>query len=287
MGRIGFHTSNFSDYSIEKTVEILVDLGFDAIELNLESADNFSAHVLPNASKQRRSEIRRVIEAAGLTLSSLSAHAFMTSANADQRKTAIAFVNDSIDLACDLGTDIVHMASGFVPQGATEEQAWSWLTDAVRQCVKHGQRHGVKVAMEAGVFPGLIVWNTQSMLELIDRVGHDDFYVNFDPSHYQPSGDDTVATFRKLRNRIIHMHAKDGSGNRDAFEFPPLGKGQVNWPGLVEAMIETDYRGCLSVEYEAHFFAKGYTKDPIGAARHSKSFLDEVFADWLVACGSP
>ena len=287
MGGLGFHTSNFADYSIEQTVGILVDLGFDAIELNLESCDNFAAHVLPDAPKQRRHEIQRVIDEAGLTLSSLSAHTFMTSADAGQRRVAIDFVNGSIDLACDLGTDIVHMASGFVPAGVSQEQAWDWLTDAVRRCVEHGRQRGVKVAMEAGVFAGLIVWNRQSMLELIDRVGCDDLYVNFDPSHYQPAGDDAVATFGKLRDRIVHMHAKDGSGKRDTFEFPPLGKGQVNWPGLAQAMIETEYRGYLSVEYEAHFFAKGYKKDPIGAARQSKAFLDEVFAKWLAASKAP
>ena len=86
--------------------------------------------------------------------------------------------------------------------------------------VEYGRRRGIRVGLEAGVFLGLIVWNTATVLELIDRVGYNDFYVNFDPSHYQSAGDNVVQTFQKLRERIIHVHAKDGRGTRQAFEFP-------------------------------------------------------------------
>ena len=77
------------------------------------------------------------------------------------------------------------------------------------------------------------------------------------------------------------IFAKDGRGTRQAFEFPPLGEGAVDWSGLARAMVETEYRGFIAVEYEAHFLAKGYPKHPIGAARQSKAFLDEVFSEWL------
>ena len=79
------------------------------------------------------------------------------------------------------------------------------------------------------------------------------------------------------------MHAKDGkwNGSREKFEFPALGDGDVDWQGLAKAMIDTEYDGYIAVEYEAHFFSRGYPKDPIGAAKQSKQFLDNVLADWL------
>ena len=74
MGGLSFHSSNFTDYSIEETVRILADLGYDAIELNLETAEphfrardsghlrgappkhrpDNRAHVTPDISAERR-----------------------------------------------------------------------------------------------------------------------------------------------------------------------------------------------------------------------------------------
>ena len=282
MGGLSFHSSNFTDYSIEETVRILADLGYDAIELNLETAEpHFRAHVTPDISAERRRSIVRTIASGGLRLSSLSPHRDMIPPDERDRADAIQFVKNTIDLAADLGTDNIHIASGFLIDNVSEDVSWGWMVEAGQRLVEYGRRRGIKVGLEAGVFPGLIVWNTATMLELIDRVGYNDFYVNFDPSHYQSAGDNAVRTFQKLRERIVHVHAKDGRGTRQAFEFPPLGEGAVDWSGLARAMVETEYRGFIAVEYEAHFLAKGYPKDPIGAARQSKAFLDEVFSEWL------
>ena len=282
MGGLSFHSSNFTDFSIDQTAAILAKLGFDAIELNLETAEpDFRAHLTPDIPHVEREDIVGVLDRTGLHLSSLSAHCDMIESDPTKYDRALKYVFDTIDLANDLGTDIVHIASGMITPEAGMEACWNRMTESARRCIDHGRERGVRVGIEAGVFPGLIVWNTASMLELIDRVGYDDLYVNFDPSHFQPAGDDAVESYRALSDRIIHIHAKDGSGTRDAFEFPPLGKGDVDWISLQTAMIDTGYQGYVSVEYEAHFFAKGYPKDPIGSAKQSKRFLDEFLADWL------
>ncbi len=282
MGGIGCLTSLFTDYSVERTLDVLVELGYDAIELNCDTdLPNFSAHVTADTPPQRRDAIRQAIEDSGLFLSSLCVHHSLMEADPRQRAAALDLACRSIDLAVDLGTDIVHIASGMMTRGHGEQEHWPWMADAARRCVEYGREKGVRVAIEAGVFPGLLVWNTESVLKLLDLAGCADLYVNFDPSHYQPAGDDCVATFRRLRDRIIHVHAKDGAGKRDTFSFPALNDGDVDWAGLCQVMIDTDYRGVISVEYEAHFFASGYDKDPLGAARQSKAFLDDVFADWL------
>lgn len=54
VGGIGFHFSAFTDYSIEETVMALADLGYDVIELNMETAPHFRPHVTPGLSHQRR-----------------------------------------------------------------------------------------------------------------------------------------------------------------------------------------------------------------------------------------
>lgn len=277
---LGFHSSNFDTFSIERTAQILTELGFGAIELNMEQAPDFSAHILPDATPDRRAEIRQSIADAGLTLSSLNAHQGMLHRHPAHRQAAEDFVTGAIDLAVDLNTDIVHVVSGFIPDGASEADCWPYFVPTLQRLVHYAAERGIRLAIEAAMFPGFLIHNHQTLQRLLNDVG-EQLYVNFDPSQFLPAGDEPVATFRALRPRIIHMHAKDATGTRDNFTFPPLGQGHVNWPALVQAMIDTDYNGPVSVEYEAHFFAKGFPKDPLGSARQSKTFLDKTFAPWL------
>lgn len=283
MGGLSFHTSLFTDYSVEETLVILERLGFHGIELNLETSPDFTAHITPDVSPERRAEILAAIDRSPINLSSLSPKCDMIPADEQKRRQALEYVMGSIDLAAAMDTDIVHIASGWITEEAGIETCWQWIVDSVRSCIEYGREQGVRIGMEAGIFPGLIVWNTATMLELIDRVGYDDLYVNFDPSHLQCAGDDVVESFRTLHRRIINIHAKDGrnGGSRDQFEFPALGDGDVDWNGLVKAMLDTQYDGYVAVEYEAHFFSKNYAKDPLGAAQQSKTFLDNVMGEWV------
>ena len=281
MGRLSCHSSLFGDFSIEETCQVLKELDFDAIELNMETSPDFQAHVTQDASHEECQHIVETIRNMGLVLSSLSPHCDMIPPDAEERRQAVEFVRQSIDLAVDLETEIVHIASGRITE-AGEDLGWRWMVEAVKACVGYGRDQGVKVGLEAGVFPGLIVWDKYSLIQLIERVGYDDFYVNFDPSHFAAAGHDPLEVFSAVRDRIINIHAKDGSGgSRENFAFPALGEGDVDWPSLANAVVETNYNGFIAVEYEAHFFAKGYRKDPLGAARHSKDFLDRVLAKWM------
>jgi sugar phosphate isomerase/epimerase len=281
MRQLGFHTSLFCDISINKTANIIADLGFSAIELNMETSPDFSAHVTSDVTRIQRRAISEAICTAGLTLSSLSAHCNMIEVDVQKRQLAERFVLDAIDLAADLGTDIVHLISGTMRDQVSENQYWQWMAQAVRRAVEYGRNCGVRVAIEAAVFPGFLVWNQASVIQLLERVACDDLYVNFDPSHYLVAGDDVVSTFKTLRPHIIHMHAKDATGERCKFEFPALGDGNVDWLGLVQAITDTRYDGCVSVEYEAHIFATGYDNDPFRAARNSSVFLHDAFGKWL------
>jgi sugar phosphate isomerase/epimerase len=281
MRRLGVHSSLFHQFSVAETCDTLAQLGYGAIELNLEDCEHFTAHTSAAATTADRAEIVRSIQKSGLHLSSISAHACLIDARDDARCAAQLNLAGAIELAADLGTDIVHVISGFQQPGASEQQSWEWMTDAVRSAVERGRQRMIRIAVEAAVFPGFLVWNFESLQHLIERVDATDLYVNFDPSHFQAAGDDVVRAFETLRGRIIHMHAKDARGTRQRFEFPALGDGLVDWPGLANAMTRTRYDGTLSVEYEAHFFSKGYSGEPIAAARQSKEFLDRTLGQWL------
>ncbi len=87
----------------------------------------------------------------------------------------------------------------------------------------------------------------------------------FDTGHYRFGGGDPVAGLKQHRDRIWHMHFKDCSpaGHErsrteqwDYFEslrqgiFCELGKGDVNFPAVIEELRHNDYTGWIVVEQD-------------------------------------
>ena len=98
--------------------------------------------------------------------------------------------------------------------------------------------------------------------------------VNMDPANFtMVTGQDAVEAVYLLKDYIVHTHAKDGVmldknqipadvyhafavGGVDAlnackgFQEVPLGEGQVDWKGYLQALKDIGYDGFLTIERE-------------------------------------
>ena len=80
----------------------------------------------------------------------------------------------------------------------------------------------------------------------------------------------------ELKDRIAHVHIKDGIGipQLNKFVFPLLGEGRVNWKDFFTALEEIDYQGFCSMEFESFRYYRQILKhDPEAAAR---TLLEQV-----------
>jgi sugar phosphate isomerase/epimerase len=126
---------------------------------------------------------------------------------------------------------------------------------------------GVVFALEA--HPTEIAFDTSSALRAVDALdGHDAFGFNFDPSHFAYQGVDYLGFIERCGNLIHHAHMKDvwwsetpkpsgvfgghlAFGHRDRFwDFRSIGRGRVDFEGIVRALNDVGYTGPLSVEWE-------------------------------------
>jgi sugar phosphate isomerase/epimerase len=126
---------------------------------------------------------------------------------------------------------------------------------------------GVRFALE--VHPTEIAFDissAQRALEAIDeRRG---FGFNYDPSHMGYQGVDYLAFIERFGDRIYHAHMKDvwwspvpkasgvfgghlPFGHRDrAWDFRSIGRGRIDFEGVVRELNRANYQGPLSVEWE-------------------------------------
>ncbi len=267
-------------YSTEEAINILAEHGYQAIDMSLEIAPPFlpmpPPHMSPKDDASTRRQVRRAAEQAGITIIALNAHNNLIHSVSKTRQANLEFVREALQLASDLEAKCVVAGSGMKEFYGWESQYWEWMVDALRELVAEADRLGISLAVEAGGLPGILVHNLSRMQRLLEYDGLESLGVLFDPSHYYIRGDDVPQAFKAMSERVAHVHAKDAKGYVEDYAFPPLGMGDIDFDALVRAMVESNYPGYISVEYEA--FAWGYEMEPTQVLSEGKALLDGIIS---------
>ncbi len=127
----------------------------------------------------------------------------------------------------------------------------------------------VKVRFALEVHPTEIAFDTSSAQRVVESLGgRAAFGFNYDPSHLGYQGVDYLGFIERFGNRIYHAHMKDvwwsptpkpsgvfgghlPFGHRDrAWDFRSIGRGRIDFEGIVRALNQVGYSGPLSVEWE-------------------------------------
>lgn len=292
--KIGVFTVLFGDKPFEETLDYVVDLGLQAVEIGTGAYPG-SAHCDPAAllrSERRLKAFREAIARRGLVISALSCHGNPLH---PQRATAKAhhdtFVR-TLELARKLDVQTVITFSG-CPAGDPRAQQPSWIVspwppefsamlawqwkERVRPYWKAAARScreaGVRVAIE--MHPNFVVYNPETMLRLRE-VAPKVIGCNFDPSHMFWQGVDVVTAIRTLGDAIYHVHAKDTridrpnvmrNGVLDAksytrelerswiFRTVGYGHDAIVWKDIVSNLRLVGYDHVLSIEHEDSILA--------------------------------
>ena len=286
MKGISCNSNLLSDLPVEQAINVLAEYGYDAIDVCLELAPPFvpvpTPHMSPNDDAATRRRVRRSAEQAGIAIAALNAHTNICARNPEVRKANAQFLEGSIQLAADLGAPIVVTAGGGKDAYGYEQWFFDWGTDTLRQVLPTADKLGVTLAIEAGSPPGCLIYNTKTIQKLLATDGLDSVRVLFDPAHYYIRGDSPVEAFKALKDHVVHIHAKDATGDQENIVFPPLGEGKIDFDALLGEVAAAGYEGYIAMEYEA--FAWGFLKDYNKVLSKEKSFLDSLVAKYWNHC---
>jgi inosose dehydratase len=265
-------------YSVEQSMDILVEHGYQAIDISLELAPPFLPHPKPHmnsaADAGRRRAVRDYAQQAGIAIGALNAHTNVIHGDPEMRRENIEFIRGALHLAADLEVPYVISGCGAKLFYGWESTYWDWCLAALRELTTEADRLGVMILIEAASPYGSLVHNLARLQRLLNTDGLESLGVLFDPAHYHVRGDSVLDAYLALRDRVKHMHAKDARGDRENFGFPPLGQGDIEFDKLISAMIENGFTGYISVEYEA--MAWGYSDNPRQVLTDGKEFLEDI-----------
>ena len=194
----------------------------------------------------------------------------------EKRKWAIETMKMTAHAAANMGLKVVngftgspiwHLLYQFPPTSAQMiEDGFKRFADLWDPILDVYKQVGVRFALE--VHPTEIAFDLFTAKTALKAIrNHAAFGFNFDPSHLEWQGVDPVKFIEEFPDRIFHVHMKDcavtldgrtgilashlnfGRPNR-GWDFRSLGRGDVDFEGLVRALNRIGYAGPLSVEWE-------------------------------------
>ena len=158
-----------------------------------------------------------------------------------------AGVATAIAYAKALGVTQLNCLAGKAPAGADPALLQHTLVDNLRFAAAALREAGIKLLLEpinTVDIPGFFVNRTAQALAILDEVGADNLYLQYDLYHAQRMEGELAATLEKHLPRIAHVQLADNPGRHEP------GTGEINYPFLFAHLDRIGYRGWIGCEYK-------------------------------------
>ncbi|HIZ35940.1 MAG TPA: sugar phosphate isomerase/epimerase [Candidatus Ruania gallistercoris] len=254
--RLAYGTNGFGDHRLSDALSIIADLGYDGVALTLDHhhLDPFAADLATQVGTVQRllttHHLAVVIETGARYLLDPRHKHEPTLVSTQGRELRLDFLHRAIDIAADLGSDVVHLWSGILPADTTVAAGWDRLLTGMAQILPHAESAGVRLAVEPE--PGMLVERLADAQELRRLLGSPDaLRLTLDIGHALCNEDlSPDATIRAAADDLRHVQIEDM--RRGVHEHLEFGEGELDLVRAVAALLEVGYDGLVSVELARH-----------------------------------
>lgn len=267
--KIGVITDSFR-LPVREALQKAKETGAEGVQMYAVSGELDPAVMTPGG----RSKFKTYIADQGLEISALcgdlGGHGFQ---DPEENPSKIEKSKRIIDLAKDLGTDIVTTHIGIVPEDENG-RIYHTMQVACEELATYAKSVGGYFAIETGPE------TSTHLKKFLDSLSSNGVSVNFDPANMvMVTGDDPVQGVYTLKDYIVHTHVKDGiqikpvdpkdvygmfgyneGSSHDEisemvesgqfFREVPPGEGSVDFDAYFKALNDIGYDGYLTIERE-------------------------------------
>ena len=156
-------------------------------------------------------------------------------------------VDKAITYAKALGCGQVNCLAGVAPKDVDHASLETIFVENLRFAAEKLKQAGIKLLIEpinTRDIPGFFLTNTEQALNIIERVGSDNLYLQYDIYHMQIMEGDLARTIEANLGRIAHIQLADNPGRHEP------GTGEINYPFLYEHLDRIGYAGWVGAEYK-------------------------------------
>jgi len=158
-----------------------------------------------------------------------------------------AGVAKAVEYATALGAPRVNCLAGKRPAGVSEEALRKTFVENLRYAAGELKKAGVKLLIEPinpFDIPGFYLNRTDQALSIIEEVGSDNLFVQYDIYHAQRTEGELAATMSKHLAKIGHVQLADNPGRNEP------GTGEINYDFVFAHLDRIGYAGHIGCEYK-------------------------------------
>ena len=225
---------------LETNLTQIASLGYDGVELAIRDPKLIDLELLDGLVRNHGLSVPAIGTGQAWGEEGLS----FSDPDPEVRFAAIKRIKSHISVAAHFGAVIIiGLLRGIVRPGVEHAQAMNWLVAALRECSDTAQRHGVRLALEPiNRYETTLINNSAQGLNLIERVGADNFGLLLDTFHMNIEEADIETSIQACGDRIFHFHVADSN------RLHP-GAGHLDFASILAELNATGYQGWVSGEF--------------------------------------
>jgi len=228
MMKLGCNTVLFSNLDLEGALQHLAWAGFDGAEL--ACLGSMAQHIEIDRDQSYYDEVKAKAKKYGLELFAIE--------GPDDVKV--------FEAANRAGIPIVAIGSG----GKTgDRELTQKVFKHIQELGEQAESWNITLAVKPHV--GASVYNTETVLMMLDKVDSPSVGVNFDPSHLYRAGDEPAEAALRIGDRIVHSHFRDCPHRQGPPGLPEQqvpGRGQIDILATLKALKDAGYNKVLDLE---------------------------------------
>ena len=146
-----------------------------------------------------------------------------------------------------LGIKQLNCLAGKLPLDVDPSDAHNTFVNNLKYAADEFNKNGLRLLIEPINFydmPGFFLNTSRQALDLIDEVGSDNLFVQFDIYHMQRMEGEIASTIEKNLSKIAHIQIADNPGRNEP------GTGELNYPFIFNHLDKIGYNGSIGCEYK-------------------------------------
>jgi hydroxypyruvate isomerase len=158
-----------------------------------------------------------------------------------------AGVTKAIEYAAYLNVGQLNCLAGKAPLGVDGKLIQETFVGNLKFAAEQLKRENIKLLIEPiNTFdiPGFYLSRTQQAIDIMDQVGSDNLYLQYDIYHAQRMEGELANTIQKYFSRIAHIQLADNPGRNEP------GTGEINYDYLFGLLDRLGYAGYIGCEYK-------------------------------------
>lgn len=193
--------------------------------------------------------LRRACEAAGIKISGLSAHTPLC-----KPEISTEYLKQAIRFAAECGAPVVNTDEGPKPRWTTSDEDHVLMRYVLQEAALVAEPRGILIGLE----PHQQYSKTPDGLDRIEAlVDSPAIGINFDTGNSYLCGHDPIAWLERVKDRLVHLHAKEIPGTQAEAERGKVtgtavgcacGEGVIDWEAVVRVLKTAPRDIVMSVE---------------------------------------